>query len=291
MSFIQPTKLQEVLYEVAPLPQPVLFFIRSLSHVHWFWRLNRKKQLYENPDNWLSLIAGHVTGALISESSYIRSLAHVLFVAKRVQDYIVEAAHFREELVRFKEAINGYWIPVNPAEWWVPTGMTYSTSASSEVERNNKWHRIGYRTYEIYRTGLAALKSLFSLTMCTIEVYDSFYRRSEALNECFVNIMGWAEDLSKNKVNIQKGIRSSSRVVNVILKKWNIDVDADRLAAPLEKILYGVEKVSNVYKEIAPILVIESKRFIAGVLHIYFLKRFTPSGWSPNYGPPKFEIT
>lgn len=275
-------RVHGVLNDAAPLPQPVWALIRGAGSIHMLWRLNRKRELYQDPDNWVGLIAGHLAGHYF-DAGFLRTSAHMLHIATKVQEYADEVRLFREDVRDLAYAIDGYYLPTPPEAACESTFNAALLKAQAERAR--------VRLCRIRLYSFRVVQRIFNLAMRLMDIYDSLYRTDEAMNELFVNGSRWMDHFSRNRVELAAGMRSVQEQMELVLRKWEIDVDVDAYISRINRIGEAMEHVATTYKRVGKSGGDFLKRSVAQYLVLGFgIQGVVPSSWFGPVRHPRFVI-
>lgn len=242
------SQISGFVHKAAPLPGIAWAPVRVLSTVHWYWRWYYKKNLYADPENWISLAAGNLTNALYGDG-WLRTLAHIILITHRTKQYMYEIHILYERGRDLKTAFLGvYTVPVKRT-WDIPSGPSmlprlawkYAQEKACEYR-----HQIAIISVVFFRL----MKQLFLVAMHAVEIYDAFYRREDAFNEVFVNIGDCANGFVHGGTSFHDYLFCNRETVQLVLNKLCIDIRVESILDQLRFSLSYVERTKSTIRSI-----------------------------------------
>lgn len=264
-----------------------------IHKVHRVWRWYRRAELYSNPDNFLSLAAGHGLNWLGGgNSSVINIAAQVLLVASRIITCVeAQIEVVREARALWVDAVNPYYLPPR-VEWKDEAVNSRWISPSDRIEWKKMWgalmERIKRVAYRLFSLG----KKLFLLSMKTLDAAEAFSynnNSSERINELFVNSRKCLSLLADNQELLLHGLQKNKGVIASLLGNTHsvftadqfIDVVANSFKA-VKAVNEGVETVSQAVGDIGRDI---AKHMVFGLFQAAGLLDLLPNSWVPEQDP------
>lgn len=227
----------EPLIDLEGLPSSVRLVAIGMTRIHWLWRLNRKRKLYQDPDNWAALAIGHLAEKTIGKK-IIHLAAKILLIATRLHQLSTEIQTFKKELNLLAEAVDGYYLPTKPLK---EKQTFFAARVSSWKERQ------AVRVYRIKVCVMRLTVHIFNIVMVSLDIYEGLYRTDDAMQEVVINGRHWIHLLDQKKESLVQGLRETEPLIDRIFSRFKINYSGKKLIAKLEpavKVAFkGMEQV------------------------------------------------
>ncbi len=264
-----------------------------IHKVHRLWRWYRFTEVYTNPDNILSLAAGHGLNWLGGgDSTVVNIAAQILLIATRITDCIEEQVNvIKETRLLWDDVTDPY--PLCPKVKWKHTvGKSGWLSPSTEIWLKEAFVRLVERIKRIAKRIFVIAKRLFLLSMKTLDAAEAFSyanNRNERVNQLFVNSRKCLKVLVENKGLLLHGIKNHRGVIKQILGNTDSIFSVDQFIDVINKSLGVAESVHNGIETVSEAVGVFGKDLVKraafGLFQAAGLLDLLPNSWVPPRHP------
>ena len=217
--------VQTTTYDLTPpyyrLPPIVWSIFTAFNQVHSIWRWYRRVELYRKPDNLFQLFTGHVVNITIGDSLLLRVAAQSLLVATRLLECTQQQRLVKDAARECYGTLCGYYPKPNSIRWEEqrsPLGLSASTVFFCKMTLCKIYERMKRIALSVYEVA----KELFTLSMTILDVIDAFCWspaiKNDAINEGFVNLTKWLEQLVDHKDTLLTGLKENKATIEYLLQ-------------------------------------------------------------------------
>lgn len=223
----------------------ILFKIRSI----WHWYM--KAEIYTNPKNFQSLVAGHILNVALGDNTVVRIAAQCILIAHRILECVNQTHNVARGYREWIDALTGNYGNLKREKWDKGLqGTEYKSCWNSFAEgvKSTFWSVVE-RIKRIAVTTFYMFKEVFVQTMMIMDAIEAFSMspetRNESINELFVNGTKFLDNMAKkeqqellvdclyeNKSLIGKVLKGigSSMTVDQLIEKASAGSDALKTA-------------------------------------------------------------
>lgn len=270
---------------------------QTIHKVHRIWRWYRFTEVYTNPDNLLSLVAGHGLNWLGGGDSMIVNIAaQVLLIATRITECVEEQVKVVRETRLLWDEITDPYLLCPKVKWKHTVGKSGWLSPSTEIWLKETFVWLVDRIKRIAKRILVIGKRLFFLSMKTLDAAEAFSysnNRNERVNQLFVNSRKCLKVLVENKDLLLHGIKKHKSVIKQILGNANSMFTVDQLINVIKKTVGVAESVHNGIESASQAVGVFgrdlAKRAAFGLFQAAGLLDLMPNSWVPPRHPVWME--
>lgn len=276
----------ELAKQSVQIPTPLLSAFTLFHRVHKVWRSYRRAKIYTNPNNFLSLTAGHIVNYTIGDKLLVRISAVCVLIAKRILSVVSQIEKFQTSYVNLTYALKGQF----------PSKVKYDTlkppSIKSEILYRKK--KMINRIKRIAISLFVLLKEAFKLSMKMMDAIEAFYlspsTRNEEIQEIFVNSTKILDKLEKNRTKLSEGLEKNQELIGKILKGINaaipIETFIDTAEKTIKKVAPKPPSIKSNESRAAKIFRNLPKKWLNDVVKGTFIESLVPWQWRPM---PEYE--
>ncbi len=249
---------QTTAYDLTPtawrLPPAIWTVFTGLNKVHNIWRWYRRAELYRQPDNLFQLFTGHIVNMVIGDSLLLRVAAQSLLIATRLLECAQQQAIVTDTAYEWWVALKGNYPKPLSISWDNCKGFGLFSASTvywwkiSTLAIYHRVHRVALLTWNL------CVES-FKLSMAIMDVIDVFYWsptvKNEAINESFINLSKWLDNLVNNKEELLSGLHSNQTLIEKLLASTPFSYT--QLEAAVTKTLNTTEMIHTQVKNISQV--------------------------------------
>lgn len=228
------------------VPGIVWNFFTVVHRVHRIWRWYRKAEIYSNPNNFYSLVAGHVLNFALGDNMVVRIAAQCVLIANCITKCVSQIVSLSRTYRKWIHSFGGNDYQCKSMR---------KTNEIYEGQRGvfkNFFTPIIERIKKVAKATFKLLKSIFKLSMKFMDAIESFsmspVTQNESINELFINGASFLDKMVKNQQLLLDTLENNKPLVSNILIGIKSSITADQLTETVSKSLSvtsTVQKISN----------------------------------------------
>lgn len=253
----------------------------AIHKVHRVWRWYTKAKIYTNPDNFYSLVAGHVVNYAFGDSVLLKIAAQCVLIVNKILKCVNQMVNLSKAYYNWVDAIKGNYThhfsfkKISPIYETSTKGCLESTFGAI-IERIK---RIAIATFHL-------LKCLFKLSMCFMDAIESFSlspaTQNEAINELFVNSITSIDMLVKNQQRLLDGLENNHALITEILEGIGSPFKVNQLIDVVTTSLGATQTVQSVANAGGGIIRKTAKHAIFGAAAMVGMAKHLPLSLVPT---------
>lgn len=236
------------------LPSPLWVLFSGFHKAHRLWRFYTKAEIYSNPNNFTSLLAGHAIRIIFEDSLLVRIAAQTVLLATRILACIEEQSKVKDSFVEWTYALCGRYIHVKTRRFKRGLGLLSQLKSWQEEHLQPLIIRI----QRIVLATMNLLSHLFQLSMKIMDAIEAFSlspsTRNEGINEIFLSSSQWLTKLAENQDLLKEGLQDNAEIIQEILLGLGSSLDVKTLSEKIGSALSGgvtfCTKVENITKKV-----------------------------------------
>lgn len=217
-----------------PLPFMVYLGVAGLQLKQWTWWMWYRRQVYQNPSNFLPLAGGYLLGRFLKNHQILLIAAKMVLIIERIEECraILQTIQNDWRLLKNTFIRRGFYIDFEKGTPLVLKCQSLKEKVQTELHH---WRSFIRRLMDIC---LRIFLHFTRLSLTLWDTYECLYSKKEAIQEIFVNGFKWAELFEKNKHHYLRKLEQNKEMLQHLFHALQIEEsEVDTILKRSKKVL------------------------------------------------------